>query len=75
MAQDKDLDCRSTTTRRASAAFLRKVTAQFEDQPLTPRPREPQDEKPARLVAAEADLFRCEIAMRLTKPNCQEPAQ
>jgi hypothetical protein len=75
MAQDEDHRLSNDDDEADFAAFVRRVTAQFENHPPTPHTRTPQDEKPSRLVAAEADLFRCEIAMRLTKLKCPAIAQ
>jgi hypothetical protein len=51
------------------AAFIRLMNARFADDPPSP-PAEPEVDKPSSLIGAEAELFRCEIAMRLGALNC-----
>jgi hypothetical protein len=50
------------------ASFIRTMNARFEGMPSPPA--EPELGKPPKLISAEADLFRCEITMRLLTLNC-----
>jgi hypothetical protein len=51
------------------ALFIRMMNARFAGDPPSP-PAEPEVGKPSKLISAEADLFRCEISMRLLTLNC-----
>jgi hypothetical protein len=50
------------------ASFIRIMQARLEGMPSPPA--EPELGKPPKLIGAEADLFRCEIATRLRTLNC-----
>ena len=56
------------------ASFVRRKAVEVDKLPPA-TPSESDVGKPPRLVAAEADLFRCEIATRLVKLRCRGVSQ